>query len=117
MRHVIQLVPAFVLLYGTFTHRTWVRAGAVPVFAFWIFIAVAIWCFLLGIAHFVSGTFTLTERLMTGTMALSALCGLVAAASSRETASWISRLTGFVALAALQWGALMLSMQPLVSHR
>lgn len=117
VRHLIQLAPAYVLLYGTFTHRAWVRAGAVPVFVFWLFIVIAIWCFLLGIAHIVSGTYTTTERVMTGTIALSSVAGLVAIAQSRASASWVSRFGGFVLLAALQWGAFWLSIQPAFSHR
>jgi hypothetical protein len=117
VRHLIQLAPTYVLLYGSFTHRAWVRAGAVPVFAFWLFIVGAIWCFLLGVAHIVSGTFSTTERVMTGTMALSAICGLTAVARSRESAGWTSRLAGFLVLAALQWAAFWLSLQPAFAHR
>lgn len=117
LRHLIQLVPAYVLLYGAFTRRAWVRAGAVPVFVFWLLIVIAIWCFLLGIAHIVSGTFTTTERVMTGTMAISSLCGLAAVMRSRQSASLASRIAGFVFLALLQWGAFWLSIQPAFAHR
>jgi hypothetical protein len=117
VRHLIQLLPTSVLLYGTFTHRAWVRAGAVPVFAFWLFIVINIWCFLLGLPHLFSGTFTTTERVMTGTMAVSALCGLAAVARSRESAGWLPRIVGFLVLSALQWGAFWLSIQPAFAHR
>jgi hypothetical protein len=117
VRHVIQLAPAYVLLYGTFTHRPWVRAGAVPVFLFWLLIVIAIWCFLLGIARIVTGTYTTAERVLTGTIALSSLCGLAAVARSHSSASWASRVSGFVLLTALQWGAFWLSLQPAFARR
>ena len=117
VRHLIQVAPMCLLLYGMFTHRAWVRAGTVPIFVFWLLIVIAIWCFLLGITRIVSGTFSTAERVLTGGIALSCLCGLTAVARSRESASWASRLTGFILLAALQWGAFWLSIQPAFSHR
>jgi len=117
VRHLIQLVPAYVLLYGTLTHRAWARAGAVPVFVFWLLIVIAIWCFLLGIARIVTGTYTPAERVLTGTIALSSLCGLAAVARIRAAASWATRVAGFMLLAALQWGAFWLSIQPAFARR
>jgi len=78
---------------------------------------VLIWLFLLGVARIVSGTFTPTEIVLIVLIGLCSCAGLAAVARSQTAPSWRPGLPAFVVLAALQMGALWLSLQEPLAHR
>ena len=117
LRHVIQTAPLVIAIVVATRWPRLAGSAAAPLFAFWLGIVVVIWLFLLGIAHIVSGTFTPTERILTGTIALSALLGFGSILRRAPGAAVAARIGAFALFAALQWGAFVLSMQPAVAHR
>jgi hypothetical protein len=72
---------------------------------------IVIWLFLLGIARMISGTFSGAEIILTVIIGLSSVAGLVAAGFSISRSGWQRGIASFVICAALQFGAMWLSMQ------
>jgi hypothetical protein len=78
---------------------------------------VAIWLFLLGWAHIVAGTFSLTEIAMTVIVGLASIVGIVRAMGMRGgvRASWATATVLLVAV--LQMAAVRLSLLPAIARR
>ena len=117
IRHAIQVVPGVVVLGLGFARIRCARFAAIAVFLFWLFIMALIWLYLLGIANGISGHFTRTEVALTLVIGLGSAVGLVAASRVRDSSRWPGRLAAFAAAAALQVGAMWLSLQPVVATR
>ncbi len=97
--------------------QMWAAYATLPVFVFWLLIVLAIWLFLLDIAHIVTGHYTAVEVVRTVLIAASSVCGIVTSIRSRSTASLARRLVAFALVAVLQIGAMWLSLQQPFSHR
>ena len=117
LRHAIQVAPGVVLLLLLLTPLAWTPAAAMAIFAFWLVIMTLIWLFLLRIARIVSGTFTPVEVVLTIVIGAASALGLVAAARARPRPRWPVRVVAFLAAALLQFGAVLLSIQPSFATR
>ena len=117
LRHVVQVAPAVVVAGLAFARHRCARVAAMVVFAFWLFCMTLIWLFLLGIARVVTGRFTGIEVVLTLVLGLASISGLVAAVRVRDGSTCPARLATFVVAAALQIGAMWLSLQPMLANR
>ena len=117
IRHAIQVAPACVIAAAAWRGLTWSRAAALPIFLIWLFLMTLIWLYLLKIVAVISGTFSPAEILLTITIAVSAIGGIVFVFRGGDGARWITRLAGFVLSAVLQIAALWLSFQPAFARR
>lgn len=117
VRHLIQVAPAAALLAAASASRPWTSAAAMALFAFWLFIMSLIWAFLLGLANVITGTFSPTEIALTVVIGFAALAGLVAAWRTRPQPAWPARVAAFAVAAALQIGAMWLSLRPSFATR
>ncbi len=117
VRHIIQVTPVALALAAVAGRRAWAAYAAFPVLLFWLLIMLAIWAFLLGLARIVTGHFTTTEVVLTVLIGLSSVCGIAASVTSRSIPGLTKGLAALVLFAALQLGALWMSMQPLFARR
>lgn len=116
IRHVIQSLPAIIALAAVVKRAAWAKFAAIPVFLFWFLIMFLIWLFLLGIASIITGRFTPAEVILTITTGASCSWGVVAAFRGTSTCSLSSRIVASVVFAALQVGAMWVSLQPAFSE-
>jgi len=70
IRHVVQIVPVAVALVAVRERPAWGSHAALPIFAWWLSMMVLVWLYLAGVPMFFDGTFTLTEIVLTGLVAL-----------------------------------------------
>lgn len=112
IRHLIQVSPAVVALSTLLLRAPWAAFAALPVFLFWLLIMVAIWLFLLGIANIVNGTFSAAEIGLTIAIGASCAWGMVASIRAPKSAGLMPRVIAIAVFAALQAGAMWLSLRP-----
>ena len=117
IRHAVQVVPGIAVLGLALARLRWARFAAIAIFLFWLCVMALIWLDLLGLARVVSGHFTRSEVALTLVIGLGSAVGLVAASRVRSSSRWQARLAAFAAAAALQVGAMWLSLQPMVATR
>ena len=117
LRHVVQIVP--VLLAAAFV--SWRPAigayAALPIFIFWILIVILIWLFLAGLSRIANGHYTATEILSTVVMAVCCGYGVFRAIPSGRPASIAARVVTFIAFAALQFAAMLISFSRSIANR
>jgi hypothetical protein len=111
VRHIIQVLPAAVALVLAIRRVSWAYYAALPIFAFWLLIMVAIWLFLLGIARITSGHFTPAEIALTLLIGGACAVGLSQAFAPRPPASRGQRAAWTIVFALLQIAAMWLSLQ------
>jgi hypothetical protein len=116
LRHVVQIAPLVGAVSLLLRGSSLGVSAAVPLFAFWFVIMGAIWLFLLGVAHIVSGTFTPAEIALTVIIGAATVLGLTAAWRQSVTRA-PARLFTVVAFAVLQFAAMWISLQPFVASR
>lgn len=117
VRHAVQVAPVAIVLGLALARPGWARFAAVAVLVFWLLIMVLIWLYLAGIAHIISGHFTVVEVALTLVIGVASAGGLVAAFRAGDSSGWPVRLAAFTAAAALQVGAMWLSLQPMLATR
>lgn len=117
VRHLIQVTPAVLALAAVLLRAPWAAFAALPLFVFWLLIMVAIWLFLLGIASVVNGTFSPLEIGLTLAIGVSCLWGMVAALRSPRPSGILPRALAAVVFAALQVGAMWMSLLPDYANR
>jgi len=117
IRHAIQLVPAVICLAMVWRGVAWSASAALPILAFWLFIMILIWLFLLGIARILTGHYSPTEIAMTITVGISCLLGMIVSVRGPGGASWVSRFASFAFFLGLQSAALWMSLRPMFSRR
>lgn len=117
VRHLIQVSPAVALLVAASASRPWMAAAAAALFGFWFFIMSLIWAFLLGLANVITGTFSPVEIALTVVIGGAALAGCIAACGARPQPAWPTRVAAFAVAAALQVGAMWLSLRPSFATR
>ncbi len=105
-RHVIEIVPALLVLAAIGRRRRWVSWAAMPVAVFWIVMTAISWMAELGLVPRIGGPYTTLHFLLMGAIGLAALLALAAAALSRSTATVTARLGAFWAFALLQLASL-----------
>jgi hypothetical protein len=116
VRHVLQVLPAVLVLAALARGAEWARGAALGLFLFWLAIMVAIWLFLLGIARVVSGQFTPAEVTLTVIIGVCCAGGAVAALWPPAGSGRLGRAAAFLAAAAVQVGATWLSMRQPFAH-
>ncbi|OFW07061.1 MAG: hypothetical protein A3H96_13655 [Acidobacteria bacterium RIFCSPLOWO2_02_FULL_67_36] len=117
IRHAVQVVPVLLATVVVVARPAWSRFAAMPVFAFWLFIMLLIWSYLLGLANVITGQFTPAEVGLTVVIGLACVAGLAASArETRRSPVWAC-VAAFVIFGALQVGAMWLSLQPALAIR
>jgi hypothetical protein len=112
VRHLIQVLPGSLALVMVARRAPGAGYAALSVFLFWLFIMVLIWLWLLGLASIVNGTFSRPEVVLTFTIGISCLWGLVACVRAPSAASHLIRVLMAMLFAALQIGAMWMSLRP-----
>lgn len=117
LRHTVQTSPLWIAIFLATRHSGFTKWTALPCFVFWLLVMIAIWLFLLGWAHIVSGTFSPTEIAMTLIVGLASVVGIgIAGRLSTQVRAW-SAILAFLFVAALQLLAVRLSLLPAIAHR
>jgi hypothetical protein len=116
VRHLVQTLPLWVPIILAFRRSRAVFWVVFPLFLFWLFLMAVIWSFLLGLTHFLSGTFSTIEIAMTIIVGLASLIGIVSFARSRSGLSALSAAGLFVVMAAVQFVCFRLSFLPAIAH-
>ncbi len=111
-RHVIQVLPAAMVLRLLARRVPWASYAALPIFTIWLLIMVAIWLFLLGIARITTGRFSTAEILLTLLIGIACIRGLIHTPRVIRTPNRVAGLLSAIGFAALQLGAIWLSLQP-----
>jgi hypothetical protein len=117
LRHVVQAAPALATAVFVTRRFDWSRWAALPVFAFWLFIMALIWLHVLGLAHVVTGRFTAPEIVLTVGIGIACIAGLAASLKSAGRLRWSLVLAVILLAAAVQVGALWLSLRPGLADR
>ena len=116
LRHLVQTLPLWIVIWLGLRDSPWTRWAAFPVFGFWMVLMGVVWSFLLGWTRLISGTFSSTEVVMTGVVGVAAVVGLVAAVRDRRATG----VGGASALAAAilprQLGVFVVSFRPGLAH-
>jgi len=117
IRHAVQVLPVLAAGLVVVLRLAWSRFAAMPVFAFWLFIMLLIWLFLLGLASVVTGRFSPAEVGLTVVIGMACVAGLGATARAPTRSHWRSGVTALLSFGALQVGAMWLSLQPALASR
>lgn len=110
LHHLVQTLPLWVVVFVR--RRPLAAWFALPCFAFWLFIMLLIWLFLLGIARVVSGHFSPVEIAMTLIVGIASLIGITRAVRTRTTVA--PALLAIVAGAAAQYACFWISKIPVI---
>lgn len=117
IRHAVQVLPVLVASLVVVLRPAWSRFAAIPIFAFWLFIMLLIWLYLLGLASVVTGQFTPPEVGLTVVIGFACVVGLGASARTSTRSNWWAGVAAFLMFGALQVGAMWLSLQPALASR
>jgi len=117
LRHILQALPAAVILAAVAKRRRGATYAALAVFLFWLLIMTLIWFFLLGLAKILTGTFSPAEITFTITTGIATAFGIGAVLMARRNTTLGRSLIAFAVGAALQISAMWLSLQPMFAHR
>ena len=117
LRHIVQTSPLLIAILLATRHSAFTKWTALPCFLFWLLVMIAIWLFLLGWAHIVSGTFSPTEIAMTLIVGVACAVGIGIAGRIRTVVRTWWAILAFLLIAALQLLAFRLSLLPAIAHR
>jgi hypothetical protein len=117
LRHVVQVLPVVMATVAVALRPAWSRFAAMPVFAFWLFIMVLIWLYLLGLANVITGQFAPGEVGLTVVIGLACVVGLGAAVRQPARSHWWAGVVAFSVSGAFQVAAMWLSLQPTFASR
>lgn len=117
LRHVVQVLPVLVASLVVMLRPAWSRFAAMPVLAFWLFIMVLIWLYLLGLANVVNGQFAPAEVGLTVVIGIGCVVGLRASVRQPTRSQWWASVVVFLLSGAFQVGAMWLSLQPAFASR
>jgi hypothetical protein len=117
LRHAVQVAPVIAVLGLAIARVGWARFAATAVLLFWLGIMALIWLYLAGIARIASGHFTGVEVALTVVIGFASAAGIVAVFRASDSSRWPARLAAFATAAALQVGAMWLSLQPMFATR
>jgi hypothetical protein len=114
IRHIIQLTPLIIVFL--LAKKTWSRYAALAVLFFWFFIMSLIWLFLSGLSNIASGTYSAIEIILTFTIGVSCIIGIISSFYIRSTSKKIINLTAFVAFLILQIAMMWISFQGYIAN-
>jgi hypothetical protein len=109
--HALQVLPILLASVVVVLRPDWSKFAVIPIFAFWLFIMLLIWLYLLGIARVVTGHFTPAEVSLTVVIGLACVVGLGASARSTTHANRRVGLAAVLLFTVLQVGAMWLSLR------
>ncbi|HSF25488.1 MAG TPA: hypothetical protein VLE20_14780 [Blastocatellia bacterium] len=92
--HALQVLPILLASVVVVLRPDWSKFAVIPILAFWLFIMLLIWLYLLGIARVVTGHFTPAEVSLTVVIGLACVVGLGArrlAVPRTQTGGWVWR--------------------------
>ena len=117
VRHVVQIVPVAVALVAVRERPAWGSHAALPIFAWWLSMMVLVWLYLAGVPMFFDGTFTPTEIVLTGLVALFCMLGLLACKRMESTTGIANRLVAVAVFGAFQFAMMWASfLRPFVNR-
>ena len=117
LRHIVQTSPIWICILLGRRRSGYAKWAALPCFVFWFLLMTAIWLFLLGWAHIVSGTFSPTEIAMTLIVGAASFAGIVSALRMRRGVGALPATVTVSIVAILQLLALRMSLLPAIAHR
>jgi hypothetical protein len=118
IRHIVQTSPLWIAILLGARNSALTKWAALPCFFFWLALMTAIWFYLLGWAHLISGTFSPTEIAMTIIVGSGSVVGIVNAAASKPLGvRAIAAIATLSLVLALQIAALRVSLLPQIAHR
>jgi len=117
IRHIVQTSPLWIAIVLSVRRSLWSKWAALPCFAFWLLLMVAIWLFLLGWARIVSGSFSPTEIAMTVIVGVASILGILRAVGIRSGVQAWSATAMVLLVTVLQVVAFRISLLPAIAHR
>lgn len=117
LRHVVQVLPACIVLIVLRRRASWALYAAATIFAFWLIVMTLIWLFLLGLTDVLRGEFSTAEVILTLFIGVWCILGLFNFSRIAMSASMIARIVASLSATILQVAALWASMQTYISHR
>lgn len=117
IRHIVQTAPLWVAIVLARRGSPLSKWAALPCWAIWLFFMGNIWSFLLGLPHFLSGTFSPIEIAMTLVVGVASLLGLVKGFTMRSGIAWSKAAGVALALLILQLATVRISFLPAIAHR
>lgn len=114
LRHVVQVLPACIVLVALKRGASWAPLAAYAIFSIWLLLMTLIWLHLLNLVHLITGNFSTPETILTIFIAGWSVLGII---RTPFTAKLAVRVIAFLSSAILQIAALWLSSQPYLSHR
>jgi hypothetical protein len=117
LRHEVQTLPLWVPIVLGFRGRELAKWAALPCLVIWLALMINIWLLLLGLPHFLSGTFSPIEIAMTMIVGGGSVLGIVAALRWKASVRVPVALAIAVVFAILQLAALRISFIPYIAHR
>ena len=112
LRHIAQTLPIAIIFAAMWAGvpRSWLPTAALAMHLFWLFVMVAIWLFLTGMARIVTGHFTPAEIVLTLVIGAAAMAGSIQSIREALAAStWRVWIASFVIGAVLQYAAFWVS--------
>jgi hypothetical protein len=117
VRHLVQTSTLWIAIVLGIRNSKLTKWAAWPCFVFWLVLMAAIWSFLLGWTHFLSGTFSPAEIAMTIIVGAASLGGMIRVVSIRSGVPVVQAATTFLVVLILQVGVFRLSMLPQIARR
>ena len=117
IRHIVQTFPFWIAIAFAARRSGWSKWTALPCFVLWLLLMTNIWMFLLGLPHFLSGTFSPTEIAMTVIVGLASLVGIIRALGMKTEVHPLPAAGTSLLVAALQVLAVRISLLPQIAHR
>ena len=116
LRHLVQTLPLWIVIWLGMRGSPWTRWAAFPVFGFWLVLMGVVWSYLLGWTRLISGTFSPTEIAMTVVVAAAAVVGLFAALRDDQSTDVARASALAAAVLLLQLGAFVVSFRPAIAR-
>jgi uncharacterized membrane protein len=117
IRHIVQTSPLWIAIVLAARHSGWSKWAALPCFVIWLLLMTNIWMFLLGLPHFLSGTFSPTEIAMTILVGLAALVGIVQGVRMKTAVAPLLATATILLVGVLQAAAIRISLLPQIARR
>ncbi len=108
-RHVVQIIPSIFALGLTLRRPATGAWVAIPIFAVWCAVVVAIWLHLLGLSDIADGSYSGLEVVLTVVIAVCSVLGIAKSMREGRTLSLTGRTIAFLGGLALQAASLILS--------
>jgi hypothetical protein len=116
LRHVVQTLPAWIVVALGMRNSGAVKWAAFPVFVIWLLIMILIWLFLLGYAKVITGHYSPIEIAMTIIVGVAALAGIVSCLRWRSGVGMLKAAIVLIVMTGLQVGAIALSTKPAITN-